>query len=90
MNYAIVVTAAVWVFATVFWYTSGRHYFTGPRTEDLSDEIAADLAGQAGEVPTEDPNKRPSTVTVKPVEDDAGDSGVVTENGKARDVGVVH
>ncbi|BEI94486.1 uncharacterized protein CcaverHIS019_0700580 [Cutaneotrichosporon cavernicola] len=79
MNYAIVVTAGVWLFATVFWYTSGRHYFTGPRTEDLSDEIAADFATKAGVEHTQDPNKTSATVTVQPVDDDSDD-------GKGKDV----
>lgn len=86
MNYAIVVTAGVWVFATVFWFTSGRHYFTGPRTEDLSDEIAADFASQAGQKPTEDPNKRNASVTVQAVDDEDEDA----KKGKVREAGVVN
>lgn len=42
MNYAIVVTVAVWLFAICFWYfpkTGGKTYFTGPRTEDLTEDI---------------------------------------------------
>lgn len=32
MNYAIVVFFFVLIFAVGFWYTHGRHYYTGPLT----------------------------------------------------------
>lgn len=33
MNYAVVVFAFVLLFASGFWYTHGRHYYTGPGTQ---------------------------------------------------------
>jgi uncharacterized membrane protein YqiK len=32
MNYAIVICAFVLLFAIVYWYLGGRHFYTGPRT----------------------------------------------------------
>lgn len=32
MNYAVVIVAGVFVIALSWWYISGRHYYTGPRT----------------------------------------------------------
>ena len=33
MNYAIVVFVFVLIFSVGFWFTHGRHYYTGPRTQ---------------------------------------------------------
>lgn len=63
MNYAIVVSAAVWAFAIGFWYfpkIGGKTFFHGPRTEDLNDELIQAYA----EGHVEDPGKTNGTTTV--------------------------
>lgn len=70
MNYAVVVSAAVWVFAICFWYfpkIGGKTYFTGPRTEDLEGELIQAYA----EGHVEDPGKTRGSVTVQAVEPEA-------------------
>jgi uncharacterized protein (UPF0333 family) len=32
MNYAVVVLVVVLIFSVVYWYVSGKNYYTGPRT----------------------------------------------------------
>lgn len=40
MNYACVYTAAVLLFALVFWYIRGRAVYTGPVTEAVGDDLS--------------------------------------------------
>lgn len=70
MNYAIVVSAAVWIFAIAYWYLpkiGGKTFFNGPRTNDLSDELLQAYA----EGHVEDPGKNANVKTkVRAVEPD--------------------
>ncbi len=33
MNYVTVLMAATMLFATIYWYASGKYYYTGPRVK---------------------------------------------------------
>ncbi len=33
MNYVTVLMAATMLFAVIYWYASGKHYYTGPRVK---------------------------------------------------------
>ncbi|KAJ9113585.1 hypothetical protein QFC20_001937 [Naganishia adeliensis] len=59
MNYAVVVAAAVWVFAIGYWYApriGGKTFFNGPRTQDGNT-----LDYDASELPSEEYVMRHST-----------------------------
>lgn len=74
MNYAIVVSAGVWVFAAGYYYfpkIGGKTFFVGPRTEDLSAEVHDYYEHTFGD----DPNKINANVTTVPVEARDQDSG---------------
>lgn len=70
MNYAIVVSAGAWFFATAYWFfpkIGGRTFFTGPRTEDLSGEVHTYYESAFGD----DPSKNVTSVQTAPVDLDA-------------------
>ncbi|KAL9579287.1 MAG: hypothetical protein Q9212_005196 [Teloschistes hypoglaucus] len=53
MNYAIVFLAAILVFAAIFWYLTGKKFYTGPLIEaDIDENASGDLkdgSGSSGE-----------------------------------------
>ncbi|KAL1407932.1 polyamine transporter tpo5 [Vanrija albida] len=91
MNYAIVVSAAAWIFAIGYWFFpkyGGKTFFTGPRTADLSADVHEYYEQEYGGT-VEDPNKKTATVTTVPVdpdhkdpESDGSDSRVQTSDVK--------
>ena len=49
MNYAIAFLGAIFVFASIFWYLTGRRFYTGPLVEAEIDENASgDLKNGSG------------------------------------------
>ncbi|GMK58120.1 hypothetical protein CspeluHIS016_0501520 [Cutaneotrichosporon spelunceum] len=66
MNYAVVVSAAVWIFAGGYYFMpkiGGKTFFTGPRTEDLSEEVHQYYEETFGD----DPNKNRTQISTVPV-----------------------
>ena len=50
MNYAIAFLGLIFVFASIYWYTSGRKFYTGPLIEA---EIGDNSSGTQPDVPPE-------------------------------------
>ena len=53
MNYVVVLMAAVALFAIIYWYASGRYYYTGPRVK------AQLIMGVEGDASSNDEKKAP-------------------------------
>lgn len=71
MNYAVVVGAAVWAFATTYYFfpkIGGKTFFVGPRTEDLSAEVHEYYEHTFGDDPRKN-DANVTTVAVDSVED---------------------
>jgi len=49
MNYAIAFLGFISVASTVFWYISGRKYYTGPLIEAQFDEAASESDNISGD-----------------------------------------
>ncbi|BEI97866.1 hypothetical protein CcaverHIS631_0301650 [Cutaneotrichosporon cavernicola] len=67
MNYAVVVSAAVWIFAGGYYFMpkiGGKTFFIGPRTEDLSEEVHQYYEETFGD----DPNKNRTEIKAVPVQ----------------------
>ena len=47
MNYVSVILVAVALFAVIYWYVSGRYYYTGPRVKAQLIQTAA-VGGHKG------------------------------------------
>ena len=45
MNYAIAFLGLIFVFAGVYWYISGRKFYTGPRIEEVIAEDSSQVPG---------------------------------------------
>jgi hypothetical protein len=52
MNYAIAFLGIIFLSATIFWYTSGKYYYTGPvieaTTEETGSQYAVDMVHEIG------------------------------------------
>jgi amino acid permease (GABA permease) len=50
-NYTVVAVGAVFLFATIYWFASARHWFKGPRVQGTLEELAG-IERELGEVGT--------------------------------------